>query len=153
MARALLVDDMAKLQQTPVPRGIKTVLVADDESLVRDIAVRILQSAGYSTITAANGEEALRLFKANRESISLVLLDAMMPGLKGHEVYQQIRRDGWKTPIMFCSGYDPETVRSELVPEESLHMIQKPFEPDVLLGAVGRAIDGRVACQPGSIVL
>lgn len=140
-------------QVTALLKGTETILLAEDEALVRDIAVRILQSAGYSTITAANGEEALQLFEENRESISLVLLDAMMPKLNGHEVYQHIRKDDGKIPIIFCSGYDPETARSELVTEESLCMIQKPFDPHVLLGAVREVLDGRVPCLPTSAAL
>lgn len=140
-------------QEMAVLDGTETILMAEDEPLVRDIAVRILQSAGYSTITAANGEEALQLFEENRESISLVLLDAMMPKLNGHEVYQHIRKDDREIPIVFCSGYDPETARSELVTEEKLHMIQKPFDPDVLLGAVREVLDARVLCQPASTAL
>jgi len=133
--------------ETTIP-GEETILVAEDESLVRDVAVRILQSAGYSTITAANGEEALQLFDKHRESVSLILLDAMMPRLNGHEVYQKIRKDNNDIPIVFCSGYDPETARSQLGTEEKLCMIQKPFEPGGLLSAVRDVLDGRVPHQP-----
>ena len=150
-------EELPAVQHEPAKtmswEGTETILLAEDESLVRDIAERILQSAGYSTITARNGEEAVQLFQENREAISLVLLDAMMPKLNGHEVYQRIRKDDRETPIIFCSGYDPETARSELVTEESLRMIQKPFEPGDLLSAVREVLDNRMPCQPAMAAL
>ncbi len=71
--------------------GNETILVAEDEPMVRDLAVRILTRAGYTVLLAADGAEAVEQFEANAEAISLVLLDAVMPKLTGHQAYDRMK--------------------------------------------------------------
>ena len=73
--------------------GTETILVAEDDPLVRDIARRILEKAGYTVLLAADGDEALAMFRARHDEISVVLLDAIMPRLSGHDVYRCIKHD------------------------------------------------------------
>jgi len=141
-----MVDAERACEPKPVSAGTETILVAEDEPMVRDIAVRILQEAGYSILAAADGEEALRLFEANRDTIALVLLDVVMPKRGGHDVYREIKAAGPETKVVFCTGYDPETAGSQFIAEESLRLIQKPFRPEILLRTVREVLDAEEPC-------
>ena len=125
----------------PVHGGTETILIAEDEPMVRDVTVRILAQAGYTLLTAADGAEAVRLFEANIDAISLALLDAVMPKLNGQQVYEQIKLRKPALPVVFCSGYDPGTGQLNLLLNEGLQLVQKPFDPQVLLRAVRHALE------------
>jgi len=121
--------------------GTETILLAEDESLVRRLAVRFLEEAGYRVLVAQDGEEALRLFRQHRDEVSLVLLDAVMPKLNGREVYQRIKAWNPQTKAVFCSGYDPETAQSGFIAEQNLRLVQKPFERANLLRTIREVLD------------
>ena len=122
-------------------RGSETVLVADDDPLVRSVAVRVLERAGYKVLAAADGEEALRLFEQHETEIQLAVLDVVMPKAGGHEVMAHLRERQPGIPIVFCSGYDPQT--QDALPEEGVSLLQKPFEPPALAALVRQKIDER----------
>ncbi|MGA2035258.1 MAG: response regulator [Thermoguttaceae bacterium] len=129
--------------EKPVPalRGRETILVAEDETMVRSLAVRILEKGGYSVLAASDGAEALRLFKENRNHISLTLLDAIMPKLTGHEVYRHIKAECPQAKVLFASGYDSETAQSGFILRERLRFVGKPFDADTLLRTVREVLD------------
>jgi hypothetical protein len=118
-------------------------LVADDEPMVRDLAVRILTSAGYSVLVAADGAEAVDQLEANADVISLAILDAVMPKLTGHQVYDRIRLTDNRLPVIFCSGYDPEMLQVKSLTDQGLRLVQKPCDPDVLLRTVREVLDAQ----------
>jgi PAS domain S-box-containing protein len=128
------------------PHGTETILVAEDEPIVRSLAVRILTAAGYTVLEAANGEEALQVFAAQNQVISLVLLDAIMPKISGDEACRQIHTADPAAKVVFCSGYDPETAASSFVVQKHLRLIQKPFQPETLLRVVREVLDEEAAC-------
>jgi len=134
-------------ESVPAPGGEETILVAEDDPMVRDIARRILEKAGYTVVAAADGEEALERFEASRDDIALVLLDAIMPKLTGHEVCVRIRAMKPETKIVFCTGYDPETAQSDFIRRQSLRLIEKPFASEVLLRTVREVLDRGEPCQ------
>jgi CheY-like chemotaxis protein len=128
------------------PQGHETILVAEDEPLVRDLAVRVLRRAGYAVLAAADGEEALRSFQHHCRDISLVLLDVVLPKLNGREVCRRIKA-GWpEARILFASGYDPQTTQSGFIMEERLRLIEKPFHAEALLHAVREVLDEVQPC-------
>jgi CheY-like chemotaxis protein len=127
--------------------GTELILIAEDEPIVRALAVRILEGAGYATLTAADGAEAVELFERHASEISLVLLDVVMPKLTGREVYQQVLRVNPQVGVVFCSGYAPETGQVGCIVEEGLRLVEKPFDPEVLLRAVRDVLDNRKATQ------
>jgi PAS domain S-box-containing protein len=122
--------------------GEETILVAEDDAYVRNLAVRILQQAGYNTLVANDGAEAANMYQANHDQISLVLLDAMMPKLDGHDALRRIRAINPDVPALMCTGYDPETMCSNGSSNIQVPLIQKPFEPDCLLQSVREVLDG-----------
>jgi two-component system cell cycle sensor histidine kinase/response regulator CckA len=121
--------------------GGETILVAEDDPLVRNLTVRILEDAGYETITAADGAEALELFEANAERVSLALLDVVMPRLGGKEVFHKLKAIRPGIQAVFCSGYDPEMEQVGFVLEDHFRLIHKPVNPEVLLATVREALD------------
>lgn len=139
-------DDWAEQEQSG-PLGKETILVAEDEPMVRNLTVRTLQEAGYTVLEACDGEEALRVFKENCDTIALVVLDAVMPRLSGHEVYRRIKRSSPDTKVVCCSGYDRETARSECLARENVPLIEKPFTSHALLSTVREVLDAQRPCQ------
>lgn len=116
----------------------KTILVVDDEPEVRDLVCEVLDSAGYSVMSAATGREALRLVR--EQNCDLVLLDIMMPGLSGVIVAELLAQDPntRDLPVIFLSaiGRDPGLVRT--LPN-GYRLMSKPFELDHLLDEVERS--------------
>ncbi len=128
---------------SPAVGGHETILVAEDESIVRDLAVRVLTDAGYSVLAAANGAEAVEQFESHADVISLAILDAVMPKLTGHQVYDRIKQINPNLPVMFCTGYDPEMGQVKFLTEQGLRLVQKPYDPNILLLTVREGLDAQ----------
>ncbi|HUY33400.1 MAG TPA: response regulator [Pirellulales bacterium] len=122
--------------------GTETILLAEDEPMVRDLAVRILSGAGYSVMTAADGAQAVEIFESHADSISLALLDAAMPKMNGHQVCQRIRLVKPDLPVVFCSGFHSQSERLEFLQDKGVRLVQKPFDPDDLLRTLREVLDG-----------
>jgi PAS domain S-box-containing protein len=120
--------------------GTETILIAEDDAIVRNLAVRTLHQAGYDTVTAIDGEEAVTVFRDNQR-ISLVLLDVMMPNMNGHDALIRIRSFRPDVPAIMCTGYDPETMAADHDLPEDVRMIQKPFDPSELLKTVRASLE------------
>jgi PAS domain S-box-containing protein len=125
----------------PVMGGDETILVAEDVTSLRDLAKIVLESFGYSVIIAEDGEAALTKFLENKELISLVLLDMIMPKKNGKEVAEAIRKVIPKMKILFSSGYTAENVTNKERLEDSFDLIQKPYLPKNLLLKVREILD------------
>ena len=124
-----------------VPGAARTrVLLVEDEEPVRTLTKRILERAGYDVITAADAEEALRIFEAAPEPIGLVLTDVVMPGMSGPQMLERMLRDR-QVPALLMSGYPDQ---NELFGVGSpLRMIAKPFTADVLTSAVRETLQSQ----------
>ncbi len=115
-----------------------TILVADDEKSVRILTERMLKKAGYEVISAPDGKEAIKLFTANSEKISLVLLDMNMPVLGGLEALEQLKKIDPKMPVVLMSGYAEVPAKwSGVSPDDFLG---KPFQRIDLLNSIGKLI-------------
>jgi two-component system cell cycle sensor histidine kinase/response regulator CckA len=130
-------------EASPISGGKETILLAEDDHSVRELAARILTGAGYSVLAAADGAEAMSLFEAHADDVSLALLDAVMPKLTGHEVFDRLRLIKPALPVVFCSGYDPEMGQVKSVMSKGLAMVQKPYDPAALLRAVRESLDAQ----------
>ncbi|REK12240.1 MAG: PAS domain S-box protein [Planctomycetota bacterium] len=128
---------------SPPARHGETVLVAEDDPLVRELTERTLGSAGYRTISADDGAEAVRIFEARRHEISLVLLDVVMPRINGHEVYRQMRLIDPNVKAIFASAYDLETAQLGFIGDQGLRFVQKPADPAELLKTVREVLDAQ----------
>jgi len=126
-----------------VKGGNETILVAEDEASVREVTKEALESFGYSVITAEDGQDAIRKFMENRERISLVLLDVIMPKKNGKEVSEVIREKSPRLKILFSSGYTMDIIKTNELIEANVDFIHKPFLPRELLKKVREVLDGR----------
>ena len=109
------------------------VLVAEDNDTSRALTRKILEEFGYAVIEAVDGQDAIVKFKENRERISLVILDVMMPALNGGEVYQEIKAIAPATRVLFCSGYAKDIASGQIGLIEGVQLLSKPFTPKELL--------------------
>jgi CheY-like chemotaxis protein len=124
---------------TPLVEG--TVLVVDDEERIRTLIAAILEREGMSTVQAADGHDAVKIFGSQGERIRLVLVDYTMPGLTGVDVFTRIRDMDGEVPIILMSGYGERAMVSRIESQGLTAFLQKPFDPERLLEAVHRALE------------
>jgi len=124
-------------EQLVVPnnKGQGTVLLVDDERIIRHVGKRMLEKGGYRVLLAADGQEALDIFKKEHQSVDLVIMDLIMPRMDGREAYQRLVEIDSKVKVLFTSGYRQDD-RLELIPFNEIDFVQKPFNTDTLLRAV-----------------
>ncbi len=125
----------------PVKAVRETILVAEDDAAIRDLAQEALGQFGYRVILAEDGEDALSKFKENRDNIRLLLLDVIMPKKNGQEVYEEIQGMNPGIRAIFLSGYTADLVHRKGVLKEGLNFIVKPFAVNVLLDEVRAVLD------------
>jgi two-component system cell cycle sensor histidine kinase/response regulator CckA len=109
-----------------------TVLVVDDEECVRTVTEYVLATFGFDTVAAADGEAALATFAAEPDRFVFVLLDLIMPGLSGQEVYARLRRIRPKQRVLLVSGYSENDSASPFGSDGRTAFLQKPFTREVL---------------------
>ncbi|MGH3073024.1 MAG: PAS domain S-box protein [Gaiellaceae bacterium] len=120
--------------------GSETILLVEDEDVVRDLTRRVLERQGYTVLACSHGEEAVALAAAEESSIDLLLTDVVMPGLRGYEVAQQVALSRPEIKILYMSGYAEEALVGR--PALSGHtLIEKPFAVDALARHVREALD------------
>ncbi|MBC7839535.1 MAG: PAS domain S-box protein [Nitrospiraceae bacterium] len=125
----------------PVVRGSETILVAEDEEMVRNLIVRFLTLDGYHVIATTNGADALRKCEEFEGPIHLVITDMVMPGMSGHELWQILAEIRPGTKVLCMSGYIGNAVLSHSMLEEGQVFLQKPFNRDSLNRKVREALD------------
>jgi signal transduction histidine kinase/CheY-like chemotaxis protein len=130
------------IQDVAVQGGSETILLAEDNALVRKLGQDVLQGVGYRVLSAADGQQACKLFEQHRDEIGLVILDVVMPQLSGPKILGRIREMAPDVPFLFTSGYGERTVKTQFVHDEGLHMLQKPYAPQRLLLLVRQLLDG-----------
>ena len=128
----------------PVESEKGSVLIVDDDEIVRRMLQLNLENGGFSVRAASGGQEALRLLQSKAEGpISLILLDLSMPSYSGKQVLQQMKALHIKVPVLICSGYSEEEALTEFVGLEIAGFIQKPFKARQLINCVMSIIDGQ----------
>ncbi len=111
---------------TSVVDGAGLILLVDDEASVLQVTQLLLEEVGYRVLSAHDGAEALRLFEQHRQEIALVVLDMVMPGMSGTDVFEKVRAvDG--VPVLLSSGYAQDAKADELLRRGANGFIQKPF--------------------------
>jgi CheY-like chemotaxis protein len=125
------------------PRGSETILLAEDEDGVRNLASSILTKYGYRVIEAKDGQEAVEMFTAHRDSIGMVLMDIIMPKKNGTEAFAEIVQIQPGTRVLFFSGYTADFIKARGVAEEGINLIMKPVRPLELLHMVRKVLDSR----------
>jgi two-component system cell cycle sensor histidine kinase/response regulator CckA len=126
---------------TPRRAGKETVLIVDDEEMIRQLAAATLQSSGYTVLLAENGQQAINIYSQEGERIDLVLLDLTMPILSGHEAFRHLLELNPRVRVLFASGYAVEQL-SDLEKEMMAGFVNKPYRPNDLVLAVEDALSG-----------
>jgi len=138
-----LVLPMPKLVQAARRPGSggETVLLVEDNPEVRDIVGEVLRGEHYQVLVASDSDEGMRLFSGHGSRISLLLVDVVMPGRGGLELYREIRTLNSAVRVLFMSGYPEEHIRARGVLASDLAFISKPLAPAELLSRVRGILD------------
>lgn len=127
----------------PAPRlkrGAGTVLVVDDEDIVRQTARAMLEKIGYEVLLAANGQAGVDLLRDQGERVSLVILDLIMPVMGGEQAFDAMRAVRKDVPIVLISGYNEAEAAARTAGREFAGFMQKPFTVDRFSDAVASAL-------------
>jgi PAS domain S-box-containing protein len=126
---------------TDLPGGTETVLLVEDEEMVRELGVQILERLGYKVLWGSNGTEALAIAEKYDNRIDLLLTDVVMPGMNGSELATQLVLHHPEMKVLFTSGYTDETITRHGVLDEGVSFIGKPYTLSVLARKVREVLD------------
>jgi CheY-like chemotaxis protein len=125
----------------PVRGGTETILLAEDNDAVRTLTQIILSEFGYRVIEAVDGEEAIKKFLDNQDTICLLIVDVIMPRKNGRAVYEEVKRIRPDVKVLFTSGYPADLIQKEGILEKGLNFLSKPSSPQALLRMVREVLD------------
>jgi two-component system cell cycle sensor histidine kinase/response regulator CckA len=128
-------------RKDPLSRGTETILLAEDDNYVLRLLVEMLQSLGYQTISATDGEEALRVANEFQGRIDLLLTDVIMPGLNGRELADQLQEKRPEVKVIFMSGYTADAIAHFKIWNERETFLQKPLPPSRMLKVIRQMLD------------
>ena len=127
---------------TPLAQGAETILLVDDEEMVRDLGARILKKAGYKVLTANNGKEALAIYEKEKRKIALVILDLIMPEMGGEQCLEEILKINPKAKILISTGYSSSDEMTRMRIEAlASGFVAKPFALTDMLKKVREILD------------
>jgi two-component system cell cycle sensor histidine kinase/response regulator CckA len=130
-----------KLSTQPAPRGNETILVVEDEEMLRNLACEALDMLGYSTIVASDAEEAIALCKKHEGPIELLLTDVVLPKMDGRTLYGELSKECPNMRVLYVSGYAENFIVRHGVLDPDVHFLQKPFSLDALGHRVREVLD------------
>jgi len=122
--------------------GSETILVVEDDRVVRDIVLRVLRRNGYSVLEAGTSQEALQVGKRHRGTIHLLLTDVVLPDEGGRALSERLAPSCPDMRVLYMSGYTDETIVRHGVLEPGLAFLQKPFTPSSLIRKVREVLEG-----------
>jgi CheY-like chemotaxis protein len=141
-----LVDSGAKSERSSVPakpgQPRETILLAEDESLVRRVVARILERAGYRVFSAANGQEALAMCDGIEGGIDVLVSDVVMPGIGGKELATRMLAKFPDLKVLFMTGYTDDEILRKGILDQSRALILKPFAPEDFLRCLREILSG-----------
>ena len=124
-----------------VPHGWETVLIAEDEDMVRELLARTLKDQGYTVLEAADGIEALHIIQADDQGIQLLLSDVEMPRMGGIELAYRVKSVKPETQVLLISGLSEDAITMYDTPNSATCFMEKPFPPEVLASKVRELLD------------
>ncbi len=130
-----------KSELTAPPIGSETILLAEDDQVVRNLAKTLLEECGYQVIEARDGAEAVEMFLTHADAIHLLLFDVMMPEKNGKEAYCEIKKTHPEVKALFMSGYTDDILSSSRILADNPVLIAKPFTQTRLLQKVREVLD------------
>jgi PAS domain S-box-containing protein len=141
-----LVDDRvtegdANAERPENAAGTETILLAEDEEMVRNLAQQILTMHGYTVLAAANAGEALFICREHQGPIQLLLTDVVMPGISGKELAEQVAKLRPDTRVLYMSGYTDQAIVHHGILDGDIAFLGKPFTPNALVLKVVEVLD------------
>jgi len=124
-----------------LPTGTETILLVDDEEMVRELEQRVLELCGYTVLMAEDSLQALEVYQAYQGEIALVVLDVIMPQSGGLECLRRLRELDPQVNVLISTGYTTDGSAQELVAEGALGVVEKPFRLKDFAVAVRAALD------------
>jgi two-component system cell cycle sensor histidine kinase/response regulator CckA len=121
-------------EEMPAPAAGETILLAEDETLIRVFAAQALRARGYHVIEAGDGEEALEQARRHRDVLRALVTDVGMPRMDGTELARRLRQEMPGLKVLFCTGYGDEALAGEAT-------LRKPFRPADLAASVKRLLE------------
>jgi PAS domain S-box-containing protein len=135
-------ESVACASQARPRGGTETILLVEDENMLRSISRLTLERQGYRVLEAANGSDALRIWEEHRDAIALLVTDLVMPGgLNGQQLARRLREAEPRLKVIFTSGYRAEIAGGQAELEPGKNFLQKPFAANCLLETVRRCLD------------
>jgi len=122
-----------------------TVLVVDDEITVREAAVSMLETIGFKTFEACDGEEAVQIYRSRKDEISLVLLDVTMPKLDGVGCFRQLREINPDVRVVLSSGYNEKEATRDFIGDDLAGFVQKPYRAGTLISHLRQVLEGQIS--------
>jgi len=116
--------------------GTETILLVEDEAMVRDLAQEVLKDVGYTVIAVDRPDEALEISEQNKGPIDLVLTDVVMPGMSGPELVKRLKPKRPDIKVLYVSGYAADALVRHGLPHSKSAFLQKPFAPAALVRKV-----------------
>lgn len=123
-------------------KGTGTVLLADDEEMVRQVGVGMLEFLGFRVLTAQDGQEAVEVFRTHMDEIRCVVLDLTMPRMDGEETFREIRRLHPGARVILTSGYNEQQVTQRFAGEGLAGFIQKPYKLNDFRSTLHQVLQG-----------
>jgi two-component system cell cycle sensor histidine kinase/response regulator CckA len=126
----------------PPLRGTETVLLVEDEPVVRQLAIRALAERGFTVLDADCADQALAVFARCEAAVDIVVTDVVMPGANGRELVEELQRRQPGIKALFMSGYTADVLLHHRVSDHGAPFLEKPFTVDELVLAIRRVLDG-----------
>ena len=130
------------LEAGAAPGGTETILVVEDDEMIRSLIRDILESTGYRVLVADDPESGMKLIGEQQDEIHLLLTDLVLPGMSGRELVDRVSKLKPEMRVLFMSGYSDEAVARHGILEPGLAFLQKPFSRDGLVRKVREVLDG-----------
>jgi CheY-like chemotaxis protein len=139
--QSALESPRVRIMPTEATGGNETVLLVEDEPVVRELAVATLREKGYTVVEAVNGEEGLRMARQHDGKIDLVLTDVVMPVMGGKEMADALHASHPDTKVLFTSGYTEDAMGHHGVLRPGILFLQKPYMTATLARKVREVLD------------
>jgi PAS domain S-box-containing protein len=123
-------------------KGTETILLVDDEEMIIEVNQDILKALGYKTMIARSGKKAIEIYKNNRDKINMVIMDMIIPGMSGKEVYDNLKKIAPEIKVLLSSGYSISGQAAEILERGCNGFIQKPFKLRELSVKIREVLDG-----------
>ncbi len=121
--------------------GSETILLVDDEQLIREFAQTILEQYGYNILLANDGKESIDIYLKERDRIDLIILDLSMPQMSGREVLEQLMSMSPEVKVIISSGYAEDSIKESLIQLGAVGYLSKPYQTVDMIRAVREALD------------